>query len=105
MQTMELGQTGDEHMDDVGVKIDELRSEMREGFREVRGELKDIRGELKDVRGELKDVRGEARSDIRDLRVEMNTRFDATQTSITVLWATMVSGFAAMVAALIATHA
>jgi uncharacterized coiled-coil DUF342 family protein len=102
---MDLGQGNDEQMDDVGLKIDELRSAMREGFREVRGELKDVRGELKDMRGELKDVRGEARSDIQDLRVEMNTRFDAMQTSITMIWVTTIGGFVAFATTLIAVHA
>lgn len=84
-------------MDDLSVKIDQLRNEMREGF-------KDVRSELRDVRSDLKEVRAEARSDIRDLRVEMNTRFDATQTSISLIWATTIGGFVTLAAASIVTH-
>jgi predicted nucleic acid-binding Zn-ribbon protein len=43
---------------------------------DIRSEVRDLRVEMRDVRVEMRDLRTEVRADIRDLRSEMNLRFD-----------------------------
>lgn len=112
-------------MADLDQKIDELRAEMREGFKEVRTEFKNVRSEIKDVRSEVNGVRSEVngvRSEVKDVRVELSNvrseahtevvelradlgaRFGALERSMTALWVSLTGGMAAFAAALVATN-
>jgi uncharacterized coiled-coil DUF342 family protein len=114
MQTVEFARTGDS-MADLDQKIDELRAEMREGFKEVRTEFKNVRSEVNGVRSEVKDlrdemhagfkdVRSESHAEVVELRADLGTRFGALERSITALWVSLSGGLAAFVAALIVTN-
>lgn len=105
-------------MADLDQKIDELRVEMREGFKQVRAEFKNVRSEIKDVRSEingvrsevkdvrveLRNVRNEAHAEVVELRADLGARFGGLERSMTALWVSLAGGVAAFAAALVATN-
>lgn len=102
-------------MPDLEHKIDELRAEIRKGFKEVRTEFENVRSEVKDLRDEvqagfkemrveLRDVRADAHAEVVELRSDMNARFVGIERLTTALWISLTGGMAAFVAALIATN-
>jgi chromosome segregation ATPase len=83
----------DEGMNDLSRQIDELREEMRGGFKDVRSEFKDVRSEFKDVRSEIKDLRSDVRSEMKEVRTDVRTEIKDVRTELWEMRGTMEARF------------
>lgn len=81
----------DERLDDLNKKVDETRTEMREGFARVDADIRELRGDLKHLHREMN-----ARFD--SMNDSINTRFEALNRNL-------IAGFFVIVAAIIGSNA
>jgi archaellum component FlaC len=81
----------DGRLDDLNVRVGEVKSEVGKLRSEMKEEIGDLRSELK---GDIKELRSETKAEFRDLRNAMDARFDSLQK-------TMVLGVVGMSASIV----
>jgi Sec-independent protein translocase protein TatA len=82
-------------------RLDDLGGDMNRHFGETKTEIRQLRADMDKGFGEVK---GEIKGETKGLRAEMNARFAQVESRLDSHQRTMVLGFASIVASIVATN-